>query len=89
MCVHVVVPALRLGTKQAVPPRGVGAMGHGPSGHSGQDRCYLSAVRGSERKRRRRKRKRFLRKHSNERMCRLSCVFMLVIILPTEESSHQ
>lgn len=44
VCVHVQVPALRLGTKRVVPPRGAGAVGHCPSGHSGQDRCYLSAV---------------------------------------------
>lgn len=47
--VHVQVPALRLGTKQVVPPRGAGAVGHCPSGHSGYDRCYLSAVRKRER----------------------------------------
>lgn len=44
MCVHVQVPALRLGTKQIVPPREAGALGHCPSGHSGKDRCYLSVV---------------------------------------------
>lgn len=49
VCVHVQVPALRLGTKRPVPPRGAGAVGHCPSGHSGQDRCYLSAVSEKDR----------------------------------------
>lgn len=49
MCVHVQVPALRLGTNWVVPPRGAGAVGFCPSGHSGQDRCYLSAVRKTDR----------------------------------------
>lgn len=44
VCVHAQEPALRLGTKWVVPPRAAGATGHCPSGHSGQDRCYLSAV---------------------------------------------
>lgn len=49
VCVHVQVPASRLGKKkQAVPPRGVRAMAHCPSGHSVQGKCYLSVVRGRE-----------------------------------------
>lgn len=45
VCVHVGVPALRLGTRRALPPREAGAPWHCPSGHSGRDRCYLSAAR--------------------------------------------
>lgn len=42
--VHAQVPTLSLGSDRVLPPRAAGATGHCPSGHRGQDRCYLSAV---------------------------------------------